>query len=350
MRLVTFAGEIYHSFQNACRLIQRSGSEKSFGMLSQFVCSHSTCTSKHLTAWIWSSKKYYSVKPLELPVFAYRHNKERVQLFGDVFWFTINISRSVRECRESILFFRKIRQTSSAVRESSLELKESSSELKESSSELKESSSELKESSSELKESSSELKESSSELKESSSELKESSSELKESSSELKECTLEINKERSPKLSKSSEHRERLSDFFKRGFEKESALLIPTTPLKAMDENCDTITDQTLCIEGGKLMETTSQSFRLTVRNISRFPVCKRNFRDREPSRVPVKKFLQILNKRKLRPQVAQARYMSSSMWTFALLRDSSDLHIYKDLYGERSKPEKKRKITVELQ
>ena len=49
-------------------------------------------------------------------------------------------------------------------------------------------------------------------------------------------------------------------------------------------------------------------------------------------------------------PQVAQARYMSSSMWTFALLRDSSDLHIYKDLYGERSKPEKKRKITVELQ
>ena len=48
--------------------------------------------------------------------------------------------------------------------------------------------------------------------------------------------------------------------------------------------------------------------------------------------------------------QVAQARYMSSSMWTFALLRDSSDLHIYKDLYGERNKLEKKRKITVELQ
>ena len=50
------------------------------------------------------------------------------------------------------------------------------------------------------------------------------------------------------------------------------------------------------------------------------------------------------------RSQVAQARYMSSSMWTFALLRDSSDLHIYKDLYGERNKPEKKQKITVELQ
>ena len=41
-------------------------------------------------------------------------------------------------------------------------------------------------------------------------------------------------------------------------------------------------------------------------------------------------------------PQVAQARYMSSSMLSFALLRDSSDLHIYKDLYGERNKPEKK--------
>ena len=168
MRLVTFASEIYHSFQNACRVIQRSGSEKNFGMLGQFVVSHSS--SKHLTAWIWSSKKYYSVKPWELPVFPYRH-KESVQLFGEVFWFT-NISRSLRECRESILFqfpllqsfFRKI---PFSVRESSSELKESSSELKESSSELKESSSELKESSLELKECSSELKESSSKLKES---------------------------------------------------------------------------------------------------------------------------------------------------------------------------------------
>ena len=42
---------------------------------------------------------------------------------------------------------------------------------------------------------------------------------------------------------------------------------------------------------------------------------------------------------------------MSSSMLTFALLRDSSDLYICKDLYGERNKPEKKtRKITIELQ
>ena len=29
-------------------------------------------------------------------------------------------------------------------------------------------------------------------------------------------------------------------------------------------------------------------------------------------------------------------------MLTFALLRNSSDLHIYKDLYGERNKAEKK--------
>ena len=41
---------------------------------------------------------------------------------------------------------------------------------------------------------------------------------------------------------------------------------------------------------------------------------------------------------------------MSSSILTFALLRDSRDLHIYKDLYGERKKPEKKQTITVELQ
>ena len=246
MRLVTFsASEINHSFQNACRVIQRSGSEKSFGMLSQFVCSHST--SKHFTAWIWSSKKYYSVKPLELPVFPYRH-KESVQLFGEVFWFT-NISRSVRECRESILFqfplslsyynafserflsvleealqssrkaLRSSKKSSSELKESSSELKENSSELKESSLELKECSLELKESSSELKESSSELKQSSLKLKESSLELCESSSELKESSSEVKECTLEINRERSPNLNKSSEHRERLPDFFKRGRE-----------------------------------------------------------------------------------------------------------------------------------
>ena len=33
---------------------------------------------------------------------------------------------------------------------------------------------------------------------------------------------------------------------------------------------------------------------------------------------------------------------MSSSMLTFALLRNSSDLHLCKDLYGERNKPEKK--------
>ena len=45
--------------------------------------------------------------------------------------------------------------------------------------------------------------------------------------------------------------------------------------------------------------------------------------------------------KRPNRSQVAQARYMSSSMLTFALLRNSSDLLIYKDLYGERNKPEK---------
>ena len=129
-------------------------------------------------------------------------------------------------------------------------------------------------------------------------ELKESSLELKESSLELKESALEISKERSPKLTKSSEHRKRLPDFFKRGFEKETTLLIPTTPsLKAMEENCGTINDQKLCIEIGKLMKTTSQSFRLTARNIFRFYVCKQNFRDREPSRVPVKKFLQVLNK-----------------------------------------------------
>ena len=34
-------------------------------------------------------------------------------------------------------------------------------------------------------------------------------------------------------------------------------------------------------------------------------------------------------------------------MLTFALLRNSSDLHIYKDLYGERNKPEKNDKLPL---
>ena len=49
----------------------------------------------------------------------------------------------------------------------------------------------------------------------------------------------------------------------------------------------------------------------------------------------------------KVASQVAQARYMSSSMLTFALLRDSSDLHVYKDLYGERNKLEKNEKLPL---
>ena len=36
-------------------------------------------------------------------------------------------------------------------------------------------------------------------------------------------------------------------------------------------------------------------------------------------------------------------------MLTFALLRNSSDLHIYKDLYGERNKSDKKKKKTEKL-
>ena len=45
--------------------------------------------------------------------------------------------------------------------------------------------------------------------------------------------------------------------------------------------------------------------------------------------------------------QVAQARYMSSSILTFALLRNSSDLHIYKDLYGEEINAKKNEKLPL---
>ena len=34
-------------------------------------------------------------------------------------------------------------------------------------------------------------------------------------------------------------------------------------------------------------------------------------------------------------------------MLTFALLRNSNDLHICKDLYGERNKPEKNEKLPL---
>ena len=37
-------------------------------------------------------------------------------------------------------------------------------------------------------------------------------------------------------------------------------------------------------------------------------------------------------------------------MLTFALLRNTSDLHICKDLYEKRNKAEKGEKLTVELQ
>ena len=50
---------------------------------------------------------------------------------------------------------------------------------------------------------------------------------------------------------------------------------------------------------------------------------------------------------RHLYPQVVQARYMRNSMLTFALLRNSGDLHIYKDLYRERNKPEKNEKLPL---
>ena len=69
--------------------------------------------------------------------------------------------------------------------------------------------------------------------------------------------------------------------------------------------------------------------------------------------KVLIKKFTDIISILVLlHSQVVQARYLRSSMLTFALfIRNSSDLHIYKDLHGERNIPEKKtQKITVELQ
>jgi len=64
---------------------------------------------------------------------------------------------------------------------------------------------------------------------------------------------LQLYKETSPKLTNTSEYRVRFPEFFKSGFEKETVLLIPTTPsLKAMEENCGIISDQKFNVEGGK--------------------------------------------------------------------------------------------------
>ena len=48
------------------------------------------------------------------------------------------------------------------------------------------------------------------------------------------------------------------------------------------------------------------------------------------------------------KPQVSQTRYMSSSALTFALLRNSNDFHIYKDLYGEQNEDKKNEKLIIE--
>ena len=178
---------------------------------------------------------------------------------------------------------RKFKESSSELRESSSELRESSSELRESSSELVESSSELRESSSKLRESFSELRESSSKLRESFSELRASSSELRASSSELREDCLELNTE-------SSEWKEWFYELKHESEEKKSCL----------NERACTLGKSCISPQNDKQTVT----IRLTVRCKCRARNYKRRSRSREPSRIQVKKYVQILRKRKHRRKV----------------------------------------------
>ncbi len=60
--------------------------------------------------------------------------------------------------------------------------------------------------------------------------------------------------------------------------------------------------------------------------------------------------FIVKISGNEIKSQVAQARYMSTIKMAFALFRNSIDLHIYKDLYGEINTTEKNEKLTIELQ
>ena len=179
--------------------------------------------------------------------------------------------------------------------------------LEESPLKLKESPSGLKDSPSGLKKSPSGLKESPSGLEASLAGLKEILARLKENISWREESYVRLNEKFSKAKDTSLLGLKQIDLLENRGLETET--LIGETSFKAVVETFSKYVSLNVKLEpvsklNVRLNLSESPKLRLTIRNIGKWPKGKQRSREREPSRVPVKKVLQIMKRRKLREKL----------------------------------------------
>ena len=98
----------------------------------------------------------------------------------------------------------------------------------------------------------------------------------------------------------------------------ETETLIGETSLKAVVETFSKYVSLNVDLEpvsklNVRLNLSESPKLRLTIRNIGKWPKGKQRSREREPSRVPVKKVLQIMKRRKLREKLRYLRLFTPS-------------------------------------
>ena len=172
---------------------------------------------------------------------------------------------------------------------------------------LKESPSGLKKSPSGLKESPSGLKESPSGLEASLARLKEILARLKENISWREESYVRLNEKFSKAKDTSLLGLKQIDLLENRGLDTET--LIGETSFKAVVETFSKYVSLNVKLEpvsklNVRLNLSESPKLRLTIRNIGKWPKGKQRSRKREPSRVPVKKVLQIMKRRKLREKL----------------------------------------------
>ena len=165
----------------------------------------------------------------------------------------------------------------------------------------------LKESPSGLKESPSGLKESPSGLEASLAGLKAILARLKENISWREESCVRLN-EKFSKAKDTSLLGLKQIDLLE-NCALETATLIGETSLKAVVETFSEYVSLNVDLEpvsklNVRLNLSESPKLRLTIRNIGKWPKGKQRSREREPSRVPVKKVLQIMKRRKLREKL----------------------------------------------
>ena len=172
---------------------------------------------------------------------------------------------------------------------------------------LKESPSGLKESPSGLKESPSGLKESPSGLEASLAGLKAILARLKENISWREESCVRLNEKFSKAKDTSLLGLKQIDLLENCALETET--LIGETSLKAVVETFSEYVSLNVDLEpvsklNVRLNLSESPKLRLTIRNIGKWPKGKQRSREREPYRVPVKKVLQIMKRRKLREKL----------------------------------------------